>query len=330
MFSSKLTYSIQRPKNMADKTNTNQQLSLIFRSLVQFFAITFGSSLFNVILGFAKLSKTLRLQFSTKQLLCFLCIITTQYLEWIYIIVLILNNQYIYLVCATLYTGPDWDKFTTFFKHHYQLDFTVATLVLMPVSFIFIYIWRIIYCLISCVRKVGTWKTVLFLKHSPSAFWISILTNLAIYDMNLDNIEDANCLNLDNQHLVPVEQTKKAQVRRRSLDIVNTKPNIKIQRRHSLPNMHFHSSTDGALHQKVSSYSIVSSTSSGNLKTPDSPLLNIKKSNHLFSLWVFSLLVVWILSMSLDSSRDDIFVTQIVFRLMIAFINILCYLYMIR
>ena len=307
----------------------------LFRSLIQFFAITFGSSLFNVIIGFRKLSKTWNLQFTTKQLVCFMCIFTTQYLELIYIIIVVLNNQYIYIIATTFYTGPDWEKFNLFFKHQYQLDFTVATLVLMPVVFTFIYIWRLIYCLTSCVRTVGTWKTILFLKRSPSAFWTSIITNLAIYDLNLDkaeedNLEDEKSLDFEDRVIQAITQKISPQPRRMSFEMKNAKPNMKIQRSQSLPIMLLTSSIGSPGTQKLSSYELVHCTSIVSLYTPYRPPLNIKKSINLFSLWAFSLTLVFILSVALDASRDDIFVSQIIFRLILVLINTLCYFYIIR
>ena len=239
------------------------------------------------------------------------------------------------MVASMLYTGPDWEKFNLFFEHHYQLDFSVATTVLMPITFTFIYIWRIIYCLISCVRKVGTWKTLLFLKNVPSAFWIYILTNLAIYDMNLDNanednIEDPN--NLVEDEIVQAIKLKiNPQARRMSLEIKNAKPHIKIQKAQSLPILLLTSSNMYFRTVRLSSYNLVHCTSIVSLYTPDSPpQLNIKKSINLFSLWAFSLAIMFIVSIALDSSRDDIFVTQILFRLMLLLINILSFFYMIR
>ena len=289
-----------------------------------------------MILGLAKLSKTLNLNFSTKQLLCFLCIVTTQYLEWIYIIVTVINNQYIYIVASLIYTGPDWEKFNLFFKHHYQLDFTVATMVLMPITFTFAYIWRIIYCLISCVRKVGTWKTLLFLKNNSSAFWISILTNLAIYDMHLndedeDDIEDPNDLGFEDEITQAISLKINLQTRRMSLEIKNAKPHIKIQKSQSLPILPLTSSNGSFRTKKLNSHNLIHCTSIVSLYTPDSPAqLNIKKSINLFSLWALPLAVIYIVSIALDSSRDDIFVRQILFRLMLLLINIFSFFYMIR
>ena len=240
------------------------------------------------------------------------------------------------MVASMLYTGLDWEKFNLFFKHHYQLDFTVATTVLQPITFTFIYIWRIIYCLISCVRKVGTWKTLLFLKNIPSAFWISILTNLAIYDMNLDNadednIEDANNLVFEDEILQAIKLKINPQARRMSLEIRNAKPHIKIQKSQSLPILPLTSSNRSVRTKRLSSYNLVHCTSIVSVYTPDSPpQLNIKKSINLFSLWAFSLAVIFIVSIALDSSRDDIFVRQILFRLMLFLINILSFSYMIR
>lgn len=265
--------------------------------------------------------------------------LTTQYIQCIYVIVLILNNQYIYLSARTLYMGPDWETFNDFFMHHYHMDFTVAALVLTPVFVTYMYIFQIIYILTSCVRKVGFWKTILFLRDCPSAFFMSILTNLAIYDMHLDkkdtNIEDPIAVRFEIQDIQTLTGRKKPESRRMSLP--TRKPNVEIQRTASLPVIlpAFHDSRCRIVQSNSENQVNVDYTSTQSIPVSDNPPpLNIKKSIKLFILYNLTMLTTNAYSLALLTtthySRDDIFVMQYVVRFILFTSYTLCYVYIIR
>ena len=118
-------------------------------------AITFGSSLFNAVLGFAKLSTSLQLDFNKKLLFFYIAIVTNKCLHLTFTVVVMLNNLFIYMMVTTVYVGRDLESYTQNFVKVYKTDFYFITLVSMPLGITFLYIFQICFAFTSCVKKLA-------------------------------------------------------------------------------------------------------------------------------------------------------------------------------
>lgn len=70
------------------------------RSMFQFYAITFGSSFFNMILGYVKFATAIGFMqnTSTRVFIAYIGIVITNTMEWIYSFIIVMNNLFIYMV----------------------------------------------------------------------------------------------------------------------------------------------------------------------------------------------------------------------------------------
>ena len=153
--------------------------------MFQFYAITFGSSFFNMILGYVKFATAIGFMqnTSTRVFIAYIGIVITNTTEWIYSFIIVMNNLYIFYVVGAMFShGPDWLEFNKFFLKHYKLNFAFATLVLPGLCVSIIHIARVCFILKTCTKRIGFWRTVCHFKNSPLVFLHSALTNLAIYE----------------------------------------------------------------------------------------------------------------------------------------------------
>ena len=68
--------------------------------MFQFYAITFGSSFFNMILGYVKFATAIGFMqnTSTRVFIAYIGIVITNTMEWIYSFIIVMNNLFIYMV----------------------------------------------------------------------------------------------------------------------------------------------------------------------------------------------------------------------------------------
>ena len=104
--------------------------------MFQFFAITFGSSFFNMVLGYAKFATAIGFMqnASIRVFVAYIGIVITSTIEWIYFFIIVMNNLFIYMV-YTIIAGSHRLEFDKFFLKHYKLNFSFATLVLPGLYF---------------------------------------------------------------------------------------------------------------------------------------------------------------------------------------------------
>ena len=100
--------------------------------MFQFYAITFGSSFFNMVLGYVKFATAIGFMQDTniRVFIAYIGIVITNTMEWIYSFIIVMNNLFIYMVVDTIFSGSDWLEFNKFFLKHYKINFSIATLVL--------------------------------------------------------------------------------------------------------------------------------------------------------------------------------------------------------
>ena len=152
--------------------------------MFQFYAITFGSSFFNMILGYVKFANAIGFMQNaqTRVFVAYIGIVITSTMEWIYAFIIVMNNMFIYMLYRGLAFDSYWVDFNKFFLKHYKMNFTFATLVLSGLLVSIIHIARLSFILKTCFDRIGFWRTLCLLRNSPLAFVHSALTNLAIFD----------------------------------------------------------------------------------------------------------------------------------------------------
>ena len=152
--------------------------------MFQFYAITFGSSFFNMILGYVKFAAAIGFMQNsrTRVFMAYVGVVIASTMEWIYTFIIVMNNFFLYMVAGILYHDPYWLDFNKYFLKHYKINFTLATLVLPGLFVSVIHVARLSYILKTCFDRIGSWRTLCLLKNSPLVFVHSTLTNLAIFD----------------------------------------------------------------------------------------------------------------------------------------------------
>ena len=92
--------------------------------MFQFYAITFGSSFFNMVLGYVKFANAIGFMQNTKTsvFVAYIGIVITSTMEWIYSFIIVMNNLFIYMVVDTIFYGSDWLEFNKFFLKHYKIN----------------------------------------------------------------------------------------------------------------------------------------------------------------------------------------------------------------
>ena len=275
-----------------------------------------------MVLGFSKLLEKLKLKLNKKMFICYLGIIITQCLQISFLLCMVLNNLYIYIIGSSIFTSSDWEDFNKFFSRVYKSHFTFINLASLPIGVMCLFIFQICYALRSCIKQIGFKKTILFLKRSPSAFWISIMTCLAVYDMHLNyikkkSIKDPALECLDSLELQTQKETKRFQLRRWSTIEETTKPNIKAKRSQSLP-----------CFATASSCSIL--PQNWPQPTSKNPTLDMEQSLVLFTAHIITQMAANIIEFALAWSRNDIFVSHMLFRHILTVIYVVCFIYFIR
>ena len=155
------------------------------RSIFQFYAITFGSSFFNMTLGYVKFATAIGFMQnrSIRVFIAYIGIVITNTMEWIYSFIIVMNNLFIYMVAKTISgSESDWLEFNEFVLKHYKVNFSIATLFLPGMFVSTILVARLCYILKTCIDRIGFWRTLSHFKNSTLVFLHSALTNLAIYD----------------------------------------------------------------------------------------------------------------------------------------------------
>ena len=112
--------------------------------MFQFFAITFGSSFFNMVLGYAKFATAIGFMqnASIRVFVAYIGIVITSTIEWIYFFIIVMNNLFIYMV-YTIIAGSHRLEFDKFFLKHYKLNFSFATLVLPGLYFSKLFFYKL-------------------------------------------------------------------------------------------------------------------------------------------------------------------------------------------
>ena len=137
--------------------------------MFQFYAITFGSSFFNMILGYVKFANAIGFMQNaqTRVFVAYIGIVITSTMEWIYAFIIVMNNMFIYMLYRGLAFDSYWVDFNKFFLKHYKMNFTFATLVLSGLLVSIIHVARLSFILKTCFDRIGFWRTLCLLRNSP-------------------------------------------------------------------------------------------------------------------------------------------------------------------
>ena len=152
--------------------------------MFQFYAITFGSSFFNMVLGYVKFATAIGFMQNTKTsvFVAYIGIVITSTMEWIYSFIIVMNNMFIFVVARVTFAfEEDWKEFNKFFVKYYKINFALATLFLSGFLVSLIHLARICYVLKISVDMIGLRRTLCLFKNSPLVFVHSAMTNLAIF-----------------------------------------------------------------------------------------------------------------------------------------------------
>ena len=192
--------------------------------MFQFYAITFGSSFFNMTLGYVKFAIAIGFMqnSSIRVFIAYIGIVVTNTMEWIYCFIVVANNLFIYTVVKTISgSESDWLEVNEFFLKHYKINFSIAALVLPSLLVSTIHVARLCFILKTCIDRIGFWRTLSHFKNSPLVFLHSALTNLAIYDKfivaEMEENEEEIAMWTSSTEVVPVTTT--SQKERRSLSL---------------------------------------------------------------------------------------------------------------
>ena len=223
--------------------------------MFQFYAITFGSSFFNMTLGYVKFATAIGFMQnrSIRVFVAYIGIVVTNTMEWIYSFIIVANNLFIYMVVKAISASEsDWLEVNELFLKHYKINFTIATLVLPGMLFSIFHIVRLCFILKTCIDRIGFWQTLSHFKSSPLVFFHSALTNLAIYDKVIatgemeDNAEDIGMRTVATEEVGVTTRMRtttrtKSQKEKRSLSLPCNGLAPQLVRFSSLPQI-FHSS----------------------------------------------------------------------------------------
>ena len=187
--------------------------------MFQFYAITFGSSFFNMILGYVKFAAAIGFMQNsrTRVFMAYVGVVIASTMEWIYTFIIVMNNFFLYMVAGILYHDPYWPDFNKYFLKHYKINFAIATLVLPGFFVSIIHVARLCFILKTCINRIGFWRTLSHFKNSPLVFLHSALTNLAIYDKFIVAEMEETEENIAMWTSISVAQT--SQKERRSLSL---------------------------------------------------------------------------------------------------------------
>ena len=155
-----------------------------FRSTFQFYAITFGSSVINLMRGLYQIPLTLMLRekFTPKISILVNVIILIKFVEFSFLLSNALNNIQFYIISSVLWE-VNWSEFQHVWMVHAGAAFTKTTLIMMVVIYIFLFSLPIYVTAIWIrVRQVGLKPSLSFVKKYPIMFVLSTLIHLAIYE----------------------------------------------------------------------------------------------------------------------------------------------------
>lgn len=141
------------------------------------------------------------LQIKSTLFFCFIGIIFTKLIEFLYLTSVVFNNFYLYLLASVWY-GDSWDDFQVWFVYHYKFfDFTFATLIVPMFIIVWLYFPQCILVLYSNFKSDGLRNTLKSLRNSLLLFYLSVLTNLAIYDalMNHQSTSVVDCAHQEQE-----------------------------------------------------------------------------------------------------------------------------------
>ena len=188
--------------------------------MFQFYAITFGSSFFNMTLGYVKFAAAIGFMQNTsiRVYIAYIGVVITNTMEWIYSFIIVMNNLFIYILAEAIFSdSSEWLEFNEFFLKHYKINFAIATLVLPGFFVSIIHVARLCFILKTCIDRIGFWRTLSHFKNSPLVFLHSALTNLAIYDKFIVAEMEETEENIAMWTSISVTQT--SQKERRSLSL---------------------------------------------------------------------------------------------------------------
>ena len=335
-------------------------INFYFRSTFKFFAITFGSSFLNVIVGYFRFSvegnTLLAKKYMSKQALACMLVIIVKLAAFIYIVMIIEIHFVLNIVVRNFY-GDQFNRYYVSFNSLIPFgDFNFLSLVFPALLLFLSFGITMVFVFVKSIQQMGLVNTLKLLKYYPTLFLFSILTNL-IFDFEpaeniLDNIEEQQNTNenaksdiIDEEQNANEETKQKCQFDDDISDDSDVDSEVLSQTQQmsedeviaeSLENVEFTGvyKVDGE-DEIVQNQSKIECLDVDDTKTFYDQIVSnikfsVKNSKLVFKIWLTIHLPLLISHISLRVARDQLRIPLDFFLLIILFIYIIAVIYIIK